>query len=103
VFGDKADSVVAVQARNMARLDVANLTGVPAALLEGSVSTASLTYSTHEGQRNEFVDFALNPYIDAIASRLSQDDIVPRGQRVRFDLSDLYTTTPAPTGEPEED
>lgn len=101
--GDKADSGAQVEARNASRLDIANLTGVPASLLEGSMSTASLTYSTAEGRRNEFVDYALAPYMDAITSRLSMDDVVPRGQRVRFDLTDLLTTTPSPTGAPEQD
>jgi len=101
--GDKADSGFMVEGRNQVRLDVANMTGVPVALLDGSVSTASLTYSTQEGRRNEFVDYGLSIWMEAIAGRLSQDDVVPRGQHVEFDLSDFLTTTPSPTGLPEQD
>ena len=65
--------------------------------MDASLSTASLTYSTQEGQRNEFADFTLPYWIEPIQQRLSLDDVVPAGQRVRFDLSDLYTNPPTPT------
>lgn len=96
--GEKADSGFMVEARNAVRLDVANLTGVPVALLDGSVSTASLTYSTQEGRRNEFVDYSLVLWMEAITGRLSADDVVPRGQRVVFDQSEFLSLAPSPTG-----
>jgi phage portal protein BeeE len=71
--------------------------------MDASLSTASLTYSTQEGQRNEFADFTLPYWLEPIQQRLSLDDVVPSGQRVRFDLTDLYTTTPSPTGTITED
>ncbi len=90
-------------ARNYSRLDLAAAMGLPGALLDATTSTASLTYSTREGQRNEFLDTSLRPYLDAIAARLSMDDVVPRGQAVRFDLTELTTPTTAPLGAPTED
>lgn len=101
VFGTDANSYL-VEARNAVRLDVANMTGLPAESLDGSLSTASLTYTTQQGTRTELAD-ALRLWVDCIAARLSQDDVVPRGQRVRFDVTDLATPTPTPTGEPVED
>jgi len=101
--GDKGDSGFMVEGRNAVRLDVANLTGVPAALLDGSTSTASLTYSTQEGRRNEFVDFSLVLWMEAIADRLSADDVVARGLSVAFDQTDYLATLPAATGIPKED
>jgi hypothetical protein len=101
--GANADAGFAVEGRNAVRLDVANLTGVPAALLEGSASTASLTYSTQEGRRNEFVDFGLTVWMEAIAGRLSADDVVPEGQHVVFDQTQFLTTTPSPTGAEKQD
>jgi len=101
--GDKADAGFMVEGRNAVRLDVANITGVPASLLEGSVSSASLTYSTSEGKRNEFVDYGLSIWMEAITGRLSQDDVVNRGLHIEFDLTDFLTTTPSPTGLPEQD
>lgn len=90
-------------ARNYSRLDIAAAMGIPGAVLDATTSTASLTYSTQEGQRNEFLDFSIRPYLDAISARLSMDDVCPRGQAVRFDLGDLLTTTPAPLSAPTED
>ncbi len=71
--------------------------------MDASLSTASLTYSTQEGQRNEFADFTLPYWMEPIQQRLSLDDVVPSGIRIRFDMSDLFTTTPSPTSPPAED
>lgn len=101
--GDRTDMGFATDGRNAARLDVANHVGLPASLLEGSVSEASLTYSTQEGKRNELVDYGLAQWIEAIQSRLSQDDVVPRGQRVRFDMADFLALAPSPTGPTSQD
>lgn len=76
-------------ARNASVLDLARHTNMPASLLDGSMSTASLTYSTSEGKRSEFYDFTLPAYTAPIEARLSQDDVVPAGQYLRFDLSAL--------------
>ncbi len=101
--GTDADAGFAIEGRNAARLDIANLFGIPASLLEGSVSTASLTYSTSEGKRNEFIDYGLGAWLATVEGRLSADDVVPRGQRIAFDLGDLITSTPSPTGPSEQD
>lgn len=86
-----------IEGRNAVRLDVANYTGLPGAALDGSLSTASLTYSTQEGRSSELGD-ALRLWMSPIAARLSQDDVVPPGQRVRFDTGERLTPTPNPTG-----
>lgn len=89
--------------RNFYKIDIANFFGLPAALFDASPSTASLTYSTREGARNELDDLSLDYWRDPIAGRLSQDDVVPAGQRIRFDLADELTTTPSPIGPTTED
>lgn len=76
-------------ARNSQRIDVANLSHVPVALLDGSVSMASLTYSTQEGRRVEFHDYGLNLWRTVFEARLSQDDVTPKGTRLEIDLSEL--------------
>ena len=85
--------------RNASVLDIARFSGVPAAMLDASAVSASLTYETRVGQRN-----VLNDRIRAralpIESRLSMDDVLPRGQRAVLDLSHLITDeagTPAVT------
>lgn len=101
VHGEQASSYL-VEARNAVRLDVANMTGLPGESLDGSLSTASLTYTTQEGTRTEVGD-ALRMWFEPIEARLSQDDVVPRGQRVRFDRGDLVAPIPSPTGPNVED
>lgn len=95
------DSAMFIQGRNAVRLDFSNFLNIPASLLDGSTATASLTYTTTEGQKSSFHEQSLRYWSAPIEHRLSMDDIVPRGQRVRFDIT--YTTQVAPTGEPGED
>lgn len=95
------DSAMFIEGRNAIRLDIANHLNIPASLLDGSTATASLTYTTTEGQKSSFHEQTLRFWTAPIEHRLSMDDIVPRGQRVRFDIT--YTTQVAPTGEPGED
>lgn len=102
VHGD-AKTELYVEGRNAGRLDFANYLQVPASLLEGSTSTASLTYSTQEGQRNELVDYSLSYWAAPIEARLSLDDVVPRGQRVAFDLEWFTTPETPPTAPVTED
>lgn len=84
------------EGRNAIVLDIARLTAMPAALLDGSMSTSTLTYSTQEGKRNEFLDYTLPTWLAPIEARLSMDDVCTPGRRIRFDRSSLTTTdTPA--------
>lgn len=88
-----------VAGRNALRLDIANFLSLPSALLEGSMSTASLTYSTQAGQRNDLVDLSLGYWAMPIEARLSQDDVVASGLNVAIDLTQLAETT-QPTRSP---
>jgi len=96
------DAELLDKGRNAIRIDVANFFNLPASILDGSMSTASLTYSTAEGKRNEVLDYSLPYWIRPIEARLSMDDVVPQGQRIAFDFASL-TGTPqtgnAPTTE----
>lgn len=98
-----AEPSLLIEGRNFLRIDVGAFLGIPAALMDASLSTASLTYSTQEGQRNEFADFTLPYWMEPIQHRLSMDDVVPKGIRVRFDLSELFTVPNSPTGPATED
>lgn len=80
------------QGRNAVVLDAARITGVPASILEGSQSTATLTYSTTEGKRNEFDDYTLPQYMTPMEARLSMDDVSRPGRVIRFDLSSRQAT-----------
>jgi hypothetical protein len=95
------DSAMFISARNAVRLDVANLSNIPASLLDGSTATASLTYTTVNGQKSSFHEQSLRYWMAPLEHRLSMDDVVPRGQRVRFDIT--YETQVPPYGETGED
>lgn len=81
-----------VEGRNAGRLDIAAFFNLPGSVLDASTATASLTYVTQEGNRSSLDDMSLPYWYRPIESRLSQDDIVPRGQSVRFDFSSRGST-----------
>jgi hypothetical protein len=89
--------------RNAAVLDAARVTGVPASILDGSQSTASLTYSTTEGKRNEFDDYSLPMYTDPLQARLSLDDVSAKGRVIRFDHSQRNAIAAAAVTAPTKD
>lgn len=88
-----------VQGRNAVTLDIGRLTNVPAMLLDAALATSSLQYTTSVDGRNAFNDITIAYWITSIEARLSMDDVVPRGQRVGFDLADLVQV-PTPTASP---
>lgn len=95
VLGDTPTDLF-VEGRNQAVLDISNHMGVPSALLSATTATASLTYSTQEGHRNEFLEH-LTAWMTPIEGDLSDDKFVPRGQSVRFDTSYLLNVPTAET------
>ena len=84
-YGD-APTDLFVAGRNAARIDFANYTNLPASMLDGSPSTSSLTYTTREGNRVEYVDITLGYWSAPVAARLSMDDVTPRKTRIDFDV-----------------
>lgn len=97
------DAALFEEGRNAVRTDIGAFTNISAALLDAAVSESSLTYQTQEGQRSEYLTFGAPMWMDPIAQRLSMDDVVTSGRRVRFDSGDLTAPTAAPTGIPTED
>ncbi len=89
-------------ARNAMRGDIGAFVNVNAAMLDGTSGVNSLTYSTKDGERSIFYTESLPFWLTPIYSRLSMDDVVPRGQRVRFDTSE-FVNAPTATGTPTED
>lgn len=86
-----------VEGRNASAVDCARLVGIPAAMIDATAAGASLTYETTAGRNGEFWDYGIAAYAAPITARLSQDDVVPRGQRIGFDASDLISAV-LPTG-----
>lgn len=91
-----------VEGRNAIRTDIGSFLNIRASMLDGTMGIDSLTYTTNEGEKNSFYEFDLPFWTDPITARLSMDDVVPRGVRVRFDMYDAYHQ-PLNTGTPTED
>ena len=85
-----------IEARNSARLDIAAFLQIPGSLLDASTATASLTYVTQEGQASSLDTLTVPYWARPLEDRLSQDDVVPIGQSVRFDWTSAYTEPPGP-------
>jgi hypothetical protein len=83
-----------VEGRNAAAVDVARHVSMPAAMLDATSAGASLTYETTQGRSGQFLDYGVRLYVDAIAARLSMDDVLPRGKRIVLDTSALTALVP---------
>ena len=59
------------------------------------VSTTSRTYFNAQDRTTNKINTTYAPYMSAIADRLSMGDVTPRGQRVRWDLTDWLRPDPA--------
>lgn len=94
-----ADSALFIEGRNSSRMDIASMLNLPGAALDASTAQASLTYVTQEGTRTSIYDLSIPYWVRPIEARLSQDDIVPQGQSVRFDFSTLAPNQPSPATE----
>jgi hypothetical protein len=92
------EGALLIDGRNADAVDVSRLVSSPAAMADATNAGASLTYETTDGRNGQFIDYGVTFYMDAIAARLSMDDVVPRTQRTAFDVSTLTSTTPSPTG-----
>jgi hypothetical protein len=101
VYGE-LEPALYTEGRNSIRTDVGSFLNIRAAMLDGTTGIDSLTYTTKDGERNLFYELDLPFWTDPIVARLSLDDIVPRGTRIRFDMYEAYNL-PAPTGTPTED
>lgn len=81
-----ADPQMLVEARNAVKLDIANFLGIDATMLDAALPKASLNYETQDSAQAGFHN-RLPYWTGPIESRLSMDDVCPRGQRIAFDFS----------------
>lgn len=97
------ESHLLIEGRNADAVDASRMVSSPSAMADATNAGASLTYETTAGRNTQFVDYGVGLYMDAIAARLSMDDVVPRGQRTTFDTTQLTVATPSGTGAPTND
>jgi len=62
---------------------------VPAYMIRSDMNN-SMTYQNIIDGRKEFVAYSLQPFICAIETRLSMDDITTRGNEVRFAVEESF-------------
>lgn len=86
--------------RNASAVDIARHAGIPATMIDATLSGSSLSYQNSSARMVELVTFGLSPLMAATAAALSQDNITPPGVTLAFDttsvidnLNDLLTTT----------
>ncbi len=87
-------------ARNASAVDVARLANMPAMMIDATAQGASLEYQTMTGRNQQWLDYGLSLYTDAVEARLSMDDVVPAGSRTAFNTSDWTGPEASPTGFP---
>ena len=87
----QSDSKLLIEGRNAAAVDAARILGLAAADVDASGVNSTLTYETTQGRRSQFVDETVPLYTDAIAARMSLDDVTPQGTRIAFDLTPIIT------------
>lgn len=102
-FHGTVSPALLIDGRNAAALDIARFLGIPGSTIDATVDKASLNYETTAGRNAELIDVGLSMYMDAIAARLSMDDVLARGSRTAFDTAPIRTETPDPTGPVTED
>lgn len=68
---------------------IARAMNVPSHMIDAE-QLKSNTYQNVIDARKDFMTYTLYPYIEVIQSRLSMDDLTPRGQAVRFCIDDTF-------------
>jgi HK97 family phage portal protein len=73
------------EAQQYMATQIARLFNVPAYYISADQNN-SMTYANVQDERRQFVSLSLQPYISAIETRLSMDDLTPNTQFVAFDM-----------------
>lgn len=80
-----------INGRNAVAVDIARLAGMPATMLDATLSGSSLSYQNTAARMSELVTFGLAPFMAAIAARMSQNDVTPPEITMKFDLDDTFS------------
>jgi len=96
-------SELLVTGRQAAALDVARHMNMPGAMIDAEPTGSTLAYSNPQSRNQQWLDYGLSSYTDAIAAALSMDNVVPAGQRIACDTSSLTTSVAPSTGAPTAD
>lgn len=72
--------------------ECARMCSVDPYYVSASMNT-TMTYANVQDERKQMVAFTLQPYVSAIESRLSMDDVSTAGHYVKFSLDDSFLRT----------
>ncbi|MFW9201521.1 phage portal protein [Corynebacterium striatum] len=79
-----------IEGRNAAAVDIARHANLPATMVDATLSGSSLSYQNTAARMSELVTFGLAPLMNAVAARLSQNDMTPPGVRLMFDMDQTF-------------
>jgi HK97 family phage portal protein len=71
---------------------IARMCNVPAYYLSADMNS-TMTYANVQDERKQFYALSIEPYVQAIQSRLSMDDVSTAGHEVRFAVYDTFLKT----------
>lgn len=79
-----------IEGRNAAAVDIARHANLPATMVDATLSGSSLSYQNTAARMSELVTFGLSPLMNAVAARLSQNDMTSPNIRLSFDLDQTF-------------
>lgn len=81
----KPDDLQLIQSREFMALEMARLANIPPYLV--GVSVPGYTYQNADSARYDLYQFAAKPLMDCVEQTLSQNNVLPRGRYVEFDVA----------------
>lgn len=78
-----------IEGRNAVAIDIARLCGIPASMVDASISGSSINYSNAGLRMAELISFGVAPLIAAVTARLGMDDMVPAGTTITADAREM--------------
>lgn len=78
-----------IEGRNAVAVDLARHAGIPATMIDATLSGSSISYQNTSARMAELITFGLSPLMSAVASRLSQDDVTAPSVTIDFDTTSV--------------
>lgn len=78
-----------IEGRNAVAVDLARHAGIPATMVDATLSGSSISYQNTSARMAELITFGLSPLMSAVAARLSQDDVTAPGVTIDFDTTSV--------------
>jgi hypothetical protein len=83
------DKMLLIDSSEYQSKEMARLCNIPSYL--AGIAVGGYSYVSNQGARLDLWSFGVKPYADCIASTLSQNNVLPNGTNVEFDVEDYLT------------